>query len=424
MQSYNMNTACIYITDSYPLSEKDTFSFDDGTSLQKENWELVILPRNSCSKSSLKEEDISINTCLQMTRAKKIQALFSIWLLPLFFREICTCLLHNVPFYPRRILHTIATALHAQRMLRQLIKARNWEKRPLIVYSFWFCPDLLGAHLLQREFPQLRIITRLHGADLYAHRASDGYMPFRYWRANMADIFAPCSRQGVNYLAGEGIPEEKLRCSYLGVPALASLARPAPKDELHLVSCSAAVPVKRLSLLGKSMLAFAGKHTEQKITWHHIGDGPDMAELQQLMQPAPKNLAFHCHGWLSQNDARQFFLRESLEGIDGLINVSASEGLPVSMMEAQMAGLPVIGTDVGGVAEIIRPDTGILLPKEFTQDQFDKALFCLSQWKTIEQRFSIAQRAKEKFSVTNYKLFIDDVIMEQINMSKKILENK
>ena len=80
--------------------------------------------------------------------------------------------------------------------------------------------------------------------------------------------------------------------------------------------------------------------------------------------------------------------------------------------------------DVGGVAEIIRPDTGILLPKEFTQDQFDKALFCLSQWKTIEQRFSIAQRAKEKFSVTNYKLFIDDVIMEQINMSKKILENK
>ena len=51
--------------------------------------------------------------------------------------------------------------------------------------------------------------------------------------------------------------------------------------------------------------------------------------------------------------------------IDALINVSESEGLPFSMMEAISFGIPVIGTNVGGVKEIINNDTGILLEKDF-----------------------------------------------------------
>lgn len=424
MMNCNTRAVCIYITDGYPFDKGDVFSFDDVKFLQKEDWDLIVLPRTLPNISLHHISELPVETCLKISKNDKICALLSIWTLPIFLREMCTCILHKTPFYPRRALNAIALALHARLMLRKLIKTKGWEKRSIIIYSFWFTPELLGIYLLKREFPHIRIITRLHGADLYAHRARNNYAPLRYWRSQFADIFAPCSRQGVTYLEGEGIPTTKLYCSYLGVPTLPSAAHPSKKGELHLVSCSFAVPIKRLPLLGKSLLAFAQKHVTQRVTWHHIGDGPALTELQQLMQGAPENLIFHGHGQLSQNDARQFFLQDSLEGLDGLINVSASEGLPVSMMEAQMAGLPVIGTDVGGVAEIIRPDTGILLPKEFTQDQFDSALFHLSQWKTVENRLAIAQITKEKFSLTNYKLFIDNVIMKQINISKKILENK
>jgi len=48
--------------------------------------------------------------------------------------------------------------------------------------------------------------------------------------------------------------------------------------------------------------------------------------------------------------------------IDLFINVSSSEGIPVSIMEAQAFGVPVMATDVGGTAEIVNNENGILLP--------------------------------------------------------------
>lgn len=53
--------------------------------------------------------------------------------------------------------------------------------------------------------------------------------------------------------------------------------------------------------------------------------------------------------------------------VDVFVNVSYSEGLPVSLMEASSFGIPVIATDVGGSAEIIDKEqkNGFLLDKDF-----------------------------------------------------------
>ena len=41
---------------------------------------------------------------------------------------------------------------------------------------------------------------------------------------------------------------------------------------------------------------------------------------------------------------------------------SQFEGLPLSILEAMRAGLPVIASDVGGIAELVQPNTGCLVP--------------------------------------------------------------
>lgn len=51
---------------------------------------------------------------------------------------------------------------------------------------------------------------------------------------------------------------------------------------------------------------------------------------------------------------------------DLFLNISESEGVPFSIMEALSAGIPVMATDVGGTAEIIDDTVGRLLPKELT----------------------------------------------------------
>jgi glycosyltransferase involved in cell wall biosynthesis len=54
------------------------------------------------------------------------------------------------------------------------------------------------------------------------------------------------------------------------------------------------------------------------------------------------------------------------EPVDLLVLLSRSEGLPVSIQEALAHGIPVLATDVGGVAEAVPADAdnGILLPAE------------------------------------------------------------
>jgi colanic acid/amylovoran biosynthesis glycosyltransferase len=52
-----------------------------------------------------------------------------------------------------------------------------------------------------------------------------------------------------------------------------------------------------------------------------------------------------------------------LRGSDIFVLPSFAEGVPVSLMEAMVTGIPVIATNVGGVAELVESErTGLLVP--------------------------------------------------------------
>jgi glycosyltransferase involved in cell wall biosynthesis len=86
-----------------------------------------------------------------------------------------------------------------------------------------------------------------------------------------------------------------------------------------------------------------------------IGEGPEREHLKQLTQ----------HLNLSE---RVFFLgertdvKELLNYIDLVINTSEQEGLPMSLLEAMAAGIPIIATDIEAHREIIQHgENGILV---------------------------------------------------------------
>ena len=89
-----------------------------------------------------------------------------------------------------------------------------------------------------------------------------------------------------------------------------------------------------------------------------VGDGPDRKALENLAQLMDLADRLHFVGYIGQ-DA----VRERLQNSHVFILPSFAEGVPVSLMEAMACGVPVIGTYVGGVVELVEPGvTGQLVP--------------------------------------------------------------
>lgn len=319
-----------------------------------------------------------------------------------------------------------ASAAFVRQKLRCIIREQHLENSPLVVYSFWFSHHAMAIPLLRREFPQLRYISRAHGIDLYPARHPHGHLPFYGLRSRIPDMLAPCSFHGMESLYKEGVPTERLSVAYLGVPSGPTApCPPSSENELALVSCSAMVPVKRLLLLVKLLTELARQRPHLRITWHHLGDGPEASSVriavEQQLRILP-NITPILHGQLSPSDVRSFFAGTQYP-LDALVNVSKSEGLPVSMMEALAAGLPLIGPDVGGVAEIITPRTGILLPAYCDEENFIKAMDSVASWKKIEKRKYNQNIFKKYFQLdTNYIIFSKKIISPQFLMSRLILD--
>jgi glycosyltransferase involved in cell wall biosynthesis len=87
-----------------------------------------------------------------------------------------------------------------------------------------------------------------------------------------------------------------------------------------------------------------------------IGQGPLEDEIRRLVAATELGGRFRLLGY--QPDAARL-----MTGFDIFVLASHHEGLPVSLMEAQALGLPVVATSVGGVPEIVEDGvTGRLVP--------------------------------------------------------------
>jgi glycosyltransferase involved in cell wall biosynthesis len=155
--------------------------------------------------------------------------------------------------------------------------------------------------------------------------------------------------------------DDKFELSRLGVnnsinPAIIE------RNYLLLVSCSNIIPVKRVYLIAEALKVI----TESVIKWIHFGDGPERMQIEAIISNLPSNIQVELMG---RRDNKEIYTYYNEIRPDLFTNVSSSEGVPVSIMEAMSYGIPVIATDVGGTSEIVNSANGYLLkadinPKE------------------------------------------------------------
>ncbi|MDT9599639.1 glycosyltransferase [Sphingosinicella rhizophila] len=237
------------------------------------------------------------------------------------------------------------------RQYRQLLG----EDRGAILYFFW-AREWAYAIPFLRKAGFDRIMVRFHGYDLYEERESNsGYIPYRMPLLASLHSAILLSAKARDYLRGKYRGDFNATIIPLGTTFVGK-ARPSEDDMFRIVTCSAVVPVKRLSLLAAALA-----HADRPVEWTHIGDGPLMAALQAEAALAPSCVQTRFAGHLPPEAVLPFY---SGRQFDLFVNVSESEGLPVSILEAFSAAIPALATDVGGTATIVGEETGALLPPD------------------------------------------------------------
>ena len=106
------------------------------------------------------------------------------------------------------------------------------------------------------------------------------------------------------------------------------------------------------------MIAEALQKADFPVQWTHIGSGPTLENIRTMMESMPKNVTVNLLGQISNSEVRRVYASKHF---DLFINVSTTEGVPVSIMEALAAGIPVIATNVGGTGEIVDSNVGELI---------------------------------------------------------------
>lgn len=340
--------------------------------------------------------------------------------------------------HPGPLLHEVISqplvSIHPRRMGRLLIqfsKARTvetwldaWMKKnnispsETIGYTYWFTSTTLGLTWYKIRHHNFTVISRAHGHDVYAKRHVPPYIPLQCQALSGVDRLFPTSEAARRYLA-KRCPAftDKLVKAYIGVNDPGATKQQLPGEPYRLVSCSSIVPVKRLELLLSGIAELGLRNPARLFEWVHIGDGPGRPGLEKLAaQRLPANILWRFFGYLDNRKVLDFY--RSLP-IVAFLNVSESEGLPVSIMEAQSFGIPVIATAVGGNSEIVSNENGILLdpfPKSSAVAAAIESLLIEQTWrsKSTVSRENWQQRFDAR---KNHAAFTDEIYRLAIGMA-------
>lgn len=273
----------------------------------------------------------------------------------------------------KNILATMVKGYYFEKYINYCIKTENLNNNNLIIYSYWCNFFTYAAIEYKKRHPNIKVVTRMHRYDLYFESSDINYLPLRkYIIDNINKVFF-ISDNGLNYIKNKipSINKTKLTVSRLGILNSGNFALPSDDGIFRLVSCSFVSSVKRIDLIIKSL---ADIDNSIQVEWIHFGNGIDFDEitlLAQKMLSGKKNIKYKFHGYIENKNLFDFYKAHK---IDAFINVSSSEGIPVTIMEALSFHIPVIATNVGGTSEIVNNADGILLSSNPVPNQIINAI--------------------------------------------------
>ena len=143
------------------------------------------------------------------------------------------------------------------------------------------------------------------------------------------------------------------------------------------------------------------KSSNKKIKIFIVGDGDLKREIEERLIPMQNiGIDISLTSWI-------YDIAEFNAGMDIMCLTSKNEGTPVSLIEAQASNLPVVSTEVGGVADIVKQnETGFIIPRTNKSEFVTKLKLLIENdelrekmklkgWQNVYEKYSYQRLAKD-----------------------------
>jgi N-acetyl sugar amidotransferase len=334
----------------------------------------------------------------------------------------------------RNILYYWSNGLSGEKKINKIIQKHNLDINSTLFYSYW-CDEYAISLARLAKKTKLKFVVRLHGWDLYSERHESNYLPFREFIFNYANRIYPISDDGRKYIIDrrQCLNRNKIITARLGVKDLKENIRYEKKsfqnNKLVILTLSHINLVKRLDRL----VDVLSEIDDLEIDWIHIGYGFEKIEKEFKNYTAralslKSNIFYEFLGHLTKSEVFSYLENNP---VDLILNVSDTEGVPVSLMEAASASIPIVAFNIGGIPSLVEDErNGFLL--SFSKDnhenlrQLKESIYKFNNLDSLRrQNFSRQSKLiwSEKYNSENSSRYFIDTINDHFQLEKRECKN-
>lgn len=260
-----------------------------------------------------------------------------------------------------------------------------------VVHAHWIVPSgVIGAGLRRRG----PLVITSHGGDIDLAGRSKWIAGLARWAARRADRCLGVSEALTQQLVRLGVPETICAFQPLGVDVTEATNADRPHDadawgadlrSLRVVFVGSLIERKQPQQILAAMRLLVEEGYPVRCAF--VGDGPLRSALETSALSAVLDVHF-------AGDTPPCDVRGWLRHADVLVLPSLSEGRPVVIMEAMAESLPVVATDIPGIAELVEDGRTGYLVRAHSATGIAAALKAISDDPESARRMGSSGRAK------------------------------
>lgn len=272
-----------------------------------------------------------------------------------------------------------------------------------VIHLHWAIPNGLGAYFLKKLF-NIPYICTTYGEEVYLSKLYKLESVLREFINNSEKSIA-ISRATLDKCVEIGLESEKFGIIPYGVDTDFFHPVDIPKNENIFQVLSVGYLIERK---GHKYLIMAMKEILKErddVRLKIVGSGPLEGELKKLITDLRLDFYVEILKNVSDDELLKLYNISDLFVLPSVVDSQGNtEGLGVVLLEAMACGLPVVGSDVGGITSIIEDeDTGLIVPEK---DSFGLSLSII--------RFITDEELKKNIAINGYNLVKEKYTWEKI----------